>query len=128
MSDNGIQNGLEKLLEDSHYRLYVEQLAKISGVCSVSVQSLDNMVKRVEELQDAFVSFPPNMGRTICKDSISELEYQKASQELSDYAEQLRLSTDQQITTLKSQLKHCKNYLERQNIERKLNRLYKERR
>ena len=37
-------------------------------------------------------------------------------------------STDQQITSLKSQLKHCKNYLERQNIERKLNRLYKKRR
>ena len=37
-------------------------------------------------------------------------------------------STTEQITTLKSQLKHCKNYLERQNIERKLNRLYKERR
>lgn len=32
------------------------------------------------------------------------------------------------ITSLKSQLKHCKNYLERQNIERELNRLYKERR
>lgn len=32
------------------------------------------------------------------------------------------------ITQLKSQLKHCNNYLERQNIERKLNRLYKERR
>ena len=27
-----------------------------------------------------------------------------------------------------TQLKHCKNYLERQNIERNLNRLYKERR
>ena len=37
-------------------------------------------------------------------------------------------TTDQQITSLKSQLKHCKNYLERQNIERKLNRLYKKRR
>ena len=37
-------------------------------------------------------------------------------------------STTDQITSLKSQLKHCKNYLERQNIERKLNRLYKKRR
>ena len=37
-------------------------------------------------------------------------------------------STDSQITSLKSQLKHCKNYLERKNIERKLNRLYKKRR
>ena len=57
----------------------------------------------------------------------NEEEYQQASQSLSDYAEQLKQSTDSRITTLKSRLKHCKNYLERQNIERELNRLYKER-
>ena len=58
----------------------------------------------------------------------NEEEYQQASQSLSDYAEQLKQSTDSRIITLKYQLKHCKNYLERQNIERELNRLYKERR
>lgn len=57
----------------------------------------------------------------------NEAEYQQASP-LSDYDEQLKQSTDSRILTLKSQLKHCKNYLERQNIERELNRLYKKRR
>ena len=47
---------------------------------------------------------------------------------IADEANKYQPSTTDQITSLKSQLKHCKNYLERQNIERELNRLYKERR
>ena len=37
-------------------------------------------------------------------------------------------STDSQITTLKSQLKHCKNPLQKLNMEREMNRLIRERR
>lgn len=48
--------------------------------------------------------------------------------EYDNQLKELYSSTDSRITTLKSQLKHCKNYLERQSIERELNRLYKERR
>ena len=61
---------------------------------------------------------------------IGSVEFSLAhfADEYDNQLKELYSSTDQQITTLKSQLKHCKNYLERQNIERKLNRLYKERR
>lgn len=54
--------------------------------------------------------------------------YELNVEELKEYNNQFDISKDKQITTLKSQLKHCKNYLERQNIERRLNKLYKERR
>ena len=37
-------------------------------------------------------------------------------------------SIDTQITNLKSQLKHCKNPLQRLNLEREMNRLMRERR
>ena len=37
-------------------------------------------------------------------------------------------STDQQITSLKSQLKHCKNPLQKLNMEREMNRLIREKR
>ena len=50
------------------------------------------------------------------------------AEEYDNQLKELYSSTDSRISTLKSQLKHCKNYLERQNIERELNRLYKERR
>ena len=57
------------------------------------------------------------------KDYTFEMEY------INYYDEEIKEpSTTDQIASLKSQLKHCKNYLERQNIERKLNRLYKKRR
>ena len=37
-------------------------------------------------------------------------------------------STDQQITSLKSQLKHCKNPLQKLNMEREMNQLIREKR
>ena len=37
-------------------------------------------------------------------------------------------TTDSQITTLKSQLKHCKNPLQKLNMEREMNRLIREER
>jgi len=38
---------------------------------------------------------------------------------------ELYSSTEYKITTIKSQLKHCKNHMQRLNIERELNKLYK---
>ena len=38
----------------------------------------------------------------------------------------LHLSADTQITSLKSQLKHCKNPLQKLNLEREMNRLMRE--
>ena len=59
---------------------------------------------------------------------IGSVEFSLAhfAEEYDNQLKELYSSTDSRIDNLKSQLKHCKNYLERQNIERELNRLYKE--
>lgn len=49
------------------------------------------------------------------------------AQLLSEVANQ-QPSLDSQITSIKSQLKHCKNPLQKLNMEREMNRLIKERR
>ena len=100
-----------------------EDIRRGDGECYF--KQLRDMCKALEQ---SYLVYPPKMGYTCTRDSTSQEEYQQASQSLFDYAEQLKQSTDSRITTLKSRLKHCKNYLERQNIERELNRLYKERR
>ena len=45
---------------------------------------------------------------------------------LFDEANKYQPSTDSQITSLKSQLKHCKNPLQKLNMEREMNRLIRE--
>ena len=67
---------------------------------------------------------------TIWIPNVGSVEFSLAhfAEEYDNQLKELYSSTDSRILTLKSQLKHCKNYLERQNIERELNRLYKERR
>ena len=49
------------------------------------------------------------------------------SMELFDEANKYQPSTTDQITSLKSQLKYCKNPLQKLNMEREMNRLIKER-
>lgn len=49
------------------------------------------------------------------------------SMELFDEAHKYQPSLDSQITTIKSQLKHCKNPLQKLNMEREINRLIRER-
>jgi len=44
---------------------------------------------------------------------------------LQELSEQLNSTNQDHITQLKSQLKYCKNQLQRLNIERELNKLYK---
>ena len=46
---------------------------------------------------------------------------------LFDEANKYQPSTTDQITTIKSQLKHCKNPLQKLNMEREMNRLIRER-
>ena len=56
------------------------------------------------------------------KDYTFEMEY------INYYDEEIKepSTTDQQITILKSQLKHCKNPLQKLNLEREMNRLIRE--
>jgi len=60
--------------------------------------------------------------------SISLRSLYDITEEFSDeYIEQVKPSTTDQITTIKSQLKHCKNPLQKLNMEREMNRLIRER-
>ena len=57
------------------------------------------------------------------KDYTFEMEY------INYYDEEIKEpSTTDQITSLKSQLKHCKNPLQKLNMEREMNQLIRERR
>ena len=42
-----------------------------------------------------------------------------------EYETEVLETNQDRITQLKSQLKHCKNHMQRLNVERELNRLYK---
>ena len=66
----------------------------------------------------------------VCIPDVGSIEFN-----LKDFANEydkqlndLYSSTDSQIITIKSQLKHCKNPLQKLNLEREMNRLIKERR
>ena len=88
-----------RMLNQGTFQL-MDEYAKIT---SLSKNELDNMLDRLN---------------TIPRCNSFSMEYKT----------EMLVTTTDQITSLKSQLKHCNNYLERQNIERRLNRLYKERR
>ena len=98
-----------------------EDIRRGDGECYF--KQLRDMCKALEQ---SYLVYPPKMGYTCTRDSISQEEYQQASQSLSDYAEQLKQSTDSRILTLKSQLKHCKNPLQKLNLEREMNKLMRE--
>ena len=124
MSDNGLQRQLEKTWSSDEFNLNMEQMAKVAGICSTSTQALYSLLEHAEYLNDELEK--TRMCLTHIYDTISQEEYQQASQLLSDYAEQLKQSTDSRILTLKSQLKHCKNPLQKLNLEREMNKLMRE--
>ena len=157
MSDNGLQRQLEKIqessieLRDCIQQLYTDgtksvqedilitmprqfgrtnylRLAKYYEMCYTYGKELVDIILETEDCSiDDVESYIKKVDDIYVYYNLGEMSLK----ELSDKWNELRRepqSTDSRITTLKSQLKHCKNYLERQNIERELNRLYKERR
>ena len=120
MSDNGLQRQLEKIQELN------EPLRQMTLAYVSMYSAIRNMIKESLMLEGSM-----NELKVITNDKLDEQEILSTCDILKNFAElyeiQTPQSTDSRITTLKSQLKHCKNYLERQNIERELNRLYKER-
>lgn len=125
MFNEGVKDKLEKLFESPEYKSYIEQLAILSKERATTKQLIYN---------DMFIVMPPNMGRNMIYESLkfcdgqNMVDLSNAIKSVSVELEYPQPSTiESEICNLKSQLKHCKNYLERQNIERKLNRLYKER-
>lgn len=88
-----------------------DMINKIISMTSCSIFDVEEYINRVQFTKDGFFM--------IDLASLSDLHFESLTSQP---------SIDTQILSLKSQLKHCNNYLERQNIERRLNRLYKERR
>ena len=62
----------------------------------------------------------PDVGRV-------EFDLKYFADEYDKQLNDIHSSIDTQITNLKSQLKHCKNPLQRLNLEREMNRLMRER-
>lgn len=125
MFDEETKNKLEILFESPEYKTYIEQLYRLPKECATTKQLLYNYM---------FIVMPPNMGRNMIYESLkfcdgqNMVDLSNAIKSVSVELEYLQPSTiESEICNLKSQLKYCKNYLEKQNIERKLNRLYKER-
>ena len=120
MSDNGLQRQLEKIQELN------EPLRQMTLAYVSMYSAIRNMIKESLMLEGSM-----NELKVITNDKLDEQEILSTCDILKNFAElyeiQTPQSTDSRIITLKSQLKHCKNYLERQNIERELNRVYKER-
>ena len=59
---------------------------------------------------------------------IGSVEFSLAhfAEEYDNQLKELYSSTDSRITSIKSQLKHCKNPLQKLNLEREMNRLIRE--
>lgn len=83
---------------------------KIISMTSCSIFDVEEYINRVQFTKDGLVMFD--------LDSLSDLHFESLTQQP---------SIETQITNLKSQLKHCKNPLQKLNTEREMNRLIRER-
>lgn len=102
MSDNGVQRLLEKNNEEFF------NLLKQGTYLVMDDYMITTSTKSSEELINLLRETPKKL-------SLFSMEYE---------TEVLKTNQDR-ITQLKSQLKHCKNHMQRLDIERELNRLYK---
>ena len=103
MEDNGVQRLLEKNSEE-----------------------LVNLLKQGTYIvmDDYMLTTSTKMSRELI-DSITENSKKFPSFSMEYETEVLETNQEYRIIQLKSQLKHCKNPLQKLNIERELNRLYK---
>lgn len=102
MEDNGVQRLLEKNSEE------LVNLLKQGTYMVMDDYMLTTSTKNSEELINL-------LKENSKKSSLFSMEYE---------TEVLETNQDR-ITQLKSQLKHCKNPLQKLNVERELNKLYK---
>ena len=115
MSDNGIQNGLEKLWmsNDIDSRLILAY-ASIGNEFQHMMEEALKLTQSMDELKFVADKFD---GQGLV-DFSNLVNSEMISLE--------KPSIDTQIISLKSQLKHCKNPLQKLNMEREMNRLIRE--
>ena len=94
----------------------------------LSPEMKESLKNKMDEFNTQFFTLYEKQNENVVPTGSVEFSLSHFADEYGNQLKELYSSTDSQITSLKSQLKYCKNYLERQNIERKLNRLYKKRR
>jgi hypothetical protein len=87
------------------------------------------LVDRILEIEDCSIDEIENYIKSVNNVYVYYGLGSMSLKELSDkWNEMSGKPTDAQITTLKSQLKHCKNPLQKLNLEREIGRLIRERR
>ena len=86
-----------------------DMINKIISLTNCSIFDVEDYINRVQFTKDGFfmIDFA----------SLSDLHFEESNQS----------NNQDRITQLKSQLKHCKNLLQKLNIEREMNRLIRER-
>ena len=94
----------------------------------LSPEMQESLRNKMKEFNTQFFTLYEKQNEDVVPIGSVEFSLANFAEEYDNQLKEVYSSTDSRILTLKSQLKHCKNYLERQNIERELNRLYKERR
>ena len=86
-----------------------DKINKIISITNCSIFEVEDYINRVQFTKYGFfmIDFA----------SLSDLHFEESNQSFNQ----------DRITQLKSQLKHCKNHMQRLNIEREMNRLIRER-
>ena len=93
-----------------------------------SINDIENYINKVDDKHIYYFDMRSFKSNIYDGASISFRSLYDITEEFADeYNKQIETpSTDSQITTLKSQLKHCKNPLQKLNLEREMNRLIRE--
>ena len=98
-----------KQFEREYIRLLLmydsDMIDKIISITSCSIFEVEDYINKVQFTKEGMWLFDTSS--------------------LQESSKQLNSNYIDRITQLKSQLKHCKNHMQRLNIERELNRLYK---
>ena len=93
----------------------------------LSPEMQESLKNKMDEFNTQFFTLYEKQNENVVPIGSVEFSLSHFADEYDNQLKELYSSTDQQITTLKSQLKHCKNPLQKLNLEREMNRLIRER-
>ena len=93
----------------------------------LSPEMKESLKNKMDEFNTQFFTLYEKQNENVVPIGSVEFSLSHFADEYSNQLKELYSSTDSQITSLKSQLKHCKNPLQKLNMEREMNRLIRER-
>ena len=94
----------------------------------LSPEMKESLKNKMDEFNTQFFTLYEKQNENVVPIGSVEFSLSHFADEYGNQLKELYSSTDSQITSLKSQLKHCKNPLQKLNMEREMNRLIRERR